>query len=368
MVEPTINTDNTEFEQLNNLIYSMADGVIAVSNIGKVIAYNGSALNLLNINNTIVGQNIDAVLHVVDNKGEALDIKKYILDAKVPITDRNHRINYPDNSFIHLYISVAPIRLGFGKKGIEGFVVLLRDITVEKSLEEERNEFISVISHELGNPIAIAEGSLGNALHATQKTEGIDNIKSALKLAHDQVLFLSDMINDLSTLSRAERGTLQVEVDSINVHDLLKSLETNYTDQANTKGLKFSVEIDPRLELLQSSKLYVREILQNFITNAIKYTNSGSITVGANKINDGVEFFVTDTGFGISTADQAKVWQKFYRSEDYRTRQNNGTGLGLYVTMKLARLIHADIKLKSELNVGSTFDISIPDIQQQPVV
>jgi two-component system sensor histidine kinase SenX3 len=90
------------------------------------------------------------------------------------------------------------------------------------------------------------------------------------------------------------------------------------------------------------------------------------VTVGAKPIDNGVEFFVSDTGIGISKADQERVWDKFFRSEDFRTRQNNGTGLGLYVTAKLARLVHADVSLKSELNKGSTFTISIPNLQPLP--
>lgn len=355
-----------EHERLSSLINSMADGVIALSETGSVVMYNGAVLNILDINKTITDSKISDILKVVDNNGASVDIKKMILEAKVPTTNRDYRMQYPDGSFINVYLSIAPVHLGYGKKGDQGFVVLMRDITHEKSLEDERNEFISVVSHELRTPIAIAEGNIGNALFAAEKTKGADSIKTALKQAHDQVLFLSDMINDLSTLSRAERGTLQVDVEDINVHDMLTSLETNYKEQAAKKKLNFSVEIDPNLEILHSSRLYVREILQNFITNAIKYTEKGGVSVGAKKIDDGVEFFVSDTGIGISRADQDRVWDKFFRSEDYRTRQNSGTGLGLYVTMKLARLIHADVTLKSELNQGSTFVISIPDLQSQP--
>ena len=357
-----------EHERLSSLINSMADGVIALSQEAKIVIYNGAALNILDVNSTINGLPIEKVLHIVDTNGQAVDVKELVRNTKVPTTNRDYRMQYPDSSFINLYISIAPVHLGYGKEGDHGFVVLLRDITHEKSLEEERNEFISVVSHELRTPIAIAEGNIGNALFVAEKMDGIDPIKSALKQAHDQVLFLSDMINDLSTLSRAERGTLHVDVESINVHDLVTSLEANYKPQAEAKNLALRLQLDPALELLSSSKLYVREILQNFITNAIKYTEKGSVTIGAKPIDDGVEFFVTDTGIGISRADQERVWDKFFRSEDYRTRQNNGTGLGLYVTMKLARLIHADVKLKSELNKGSTFYISIPDLQPQPTL
>jgi signal transduction histidine kinase len=191
----------------------------------------------------------------------------------------------------------------------------------------------------------------------------MDKIKQALKEAHNQVLFLADMINDLSTLSRAERGTLKIEVEPIDVKELVNELISNYTPDATAKHLDLHTEIDPRLARLHSSKLYVREILQNFITNAIKYTAEGSVTIKAQAEPKGVKFLVSDTGIGISRGDQERVFDKFFRSEDFRTRQANGTGLGLYVTVKLSRLLHAEIKLESELNKGSTFSIFIPNLE-----
>jgi signal transduction histidine kinase len=129
------------------------------------------------------------------------------------------------------------------------------------------------------------------------------------------------MINDLSTLSRAERGVLKVDVEPINVHDLVVELAHNYTPDAKAKHLELKTVIDPKLELLQSGKLYVREILQNFITNAIKYTAKGHVTIEAMADPKGVRFAVSDSGIGISKGDQERVFDKFFRSEDYRTRQ-----------------------------------------------
>jgi signal transduction histidine kinase len=117
------------------------------------------------------------------------------------------------------------------------------------------------------------------------------------------------------------------------------------------------------LHALYSSQLYVKEIIQNFITNAIKYTDSGSVTLSTVQKDKGVQFEVADTGIGISKADKHKVFDKFFRSEDYKTRSKSGTGLGLYVTMKLARLLHAEIDIESEPGKGSVFSVFIPDLK-----
>ncbi len=362
---PTTRSGAVDHERLTSLINSMADGVIAVDQKQRVVIYNGAALNILDVNSSMTGKQLLGLFKLVDKNKQEVNIQKLVYDAKTPVSYRDYLIEYPDKSTINLYLSIAPVHLGFGQRGERGYVLLLRDITREKSLEEERDEFISVVSHELRTPIAISEGNISNALLIAQKSNSSKQIIDALTQAHDQIIFLSDMINDLSTLSRAERGKLAVEVEPINIHELLQGLVNTYRPQAEQKGLQLNLELDPKLELLKSSKLYVREIIQNFVTNAIKYTEQGSVTMGAIAKEGGVEFYVRDTGIGISQGDKERVFDKFFRSEDFRTRKNNGTGLGLYVTMKLARLIHAELDLESELNKGSTFRIRIPDLNQE---
>lgn len=348
-------------QRVESLINNITDGVIAVDHLNQVMIYNAAALDVLDINTELKGKKLSHVFKPIDAEKQSVDMDDLLSNTTKPTINRDLRLTYTDGSIINLFMSIAPIYLGYGKSENNGYTIILRDITREKSLEEERDEFISVVSHELRTPIAIAEGNLSNAEFIVDKTGDIDKVKVTLKEAHNQVLFLADMINDLSTLSRAERGKLEVEPESINVHDLMIELGDNYTPEAKAKGLKLELELDPKLELLSSSKLYTREILQNFITNAIKYTEKGSVTIGAKPSSKGVVFTITDTGIGISKGDQERVYDKFFRSEDYRTRKASGTGLGLYVTMKLARLIHAEVELESELNKGSTFTISIPN-------
>jgi two-component system phosphate regulon sensor histidine kinase PhoR len=167
------------------------------------------------------------------------------------------------------------------------------------------------------------------------------------------------MVNDLSTLSRAERGVADTP-EPINVRELLESLYNEYAPQAQKKKLHFNLDTTGRLGTVTTSRLYLHELLQNFITNSIKYTKTGSITLHAERTGKNIVFEVRDTGIGISKSDQAKIFDKFYRSEDYRTRETGGTGLGLYVAAKLARKLNTSIEVKSRLNHGSTFSITLP--------
>lgn len=352
-----------DHERLTSLVNSMADGVLAVDKQMHIVISNGAALNILDVNSSLRGRRLGEVMPLKDKNNQRVDVEKLVRGTKTPTSSRDLLLPYQDGSAMNLYLSIAPVHLGYGQSGHHGFVLLLRDITHEKSLEDERDEFISVISHELRTPIAIAEGNISNAQFITDKSGDLRQVREALRQAHDQVMFLSGLVNDLSTLSWAENGKLNIDVESIAVRQLIHDLVSNYTPAAKAKHLYIRADVDSRAGTLYSSKLYVREILQNFITNALKYTETGGIILHAHKTGRGVRFAVEDTGIGVSKPDQEKLFDKFFRSEDYRTRKTNGTGLGLYVTLKLARLIHADIDVTSELNKGSTFSIYIPNLE-----
>jgi signal transduction histidine kinase len=351
-----------EHDQLIALINSMADGVISTNEKGNITLYNGAALNILDNNSTIDNRPIGSVLELYDKDNKPVNATQLVISTKTQFVSRDFTLHYDDSSIVNIYLSIAPVRQSFGKITNGGFVLILRDITREKSLEEERDEFISVISHELRTPVAIAEGNLSNARFIIEKTTADPMITSAIKQSHEQVLFLSGLINDLSTLSRAENNTLDLAIGPINVVNLVEGLVENYQPSAKEKGLSIRSELDSNLEVLQSSPLYVREVLQNFITNSIKYTDTGHVIIGAKAERNGVLFSINDTGIGISKTDQELIFNKFFRSEDYRTRKSNGTGIGLYVTRKLAKLLGAEIHVKSALNHGSTFSIFIPSM------
>ncbi len=357
-----------EHGRLTSLINSMADGVIAVDNDVNVVVYNGAALNILDSNSDPQDVPLSDIFKPIGQDDLPIDVTALVKNTKVPTINRDLRLKYTDGSTINLYLSIAPVHLGYGSEGERGYVLMLRDITREKSLEEERDEFISVVSHELRTPIAITEGDISNAQLLADRANDTPQIKQALEEAHSQVLFLADMINDLSTLSRAERGMLKLDAEEFSVAELMEELAHNYTPQAEARGLKLISKPVPKTLTLISSKLYVREVLQNFITNAIKYTEKGSVTISASKHdNIGVVFHVTDTGIGISHQDQKRVFEKFFRSEDYRTRSTTGTGLGLYVTAKLVRILQAELKIESKLNHGSTFTLIVPNASPEEV-
>ncbi len=342
--------------QLTALINSLNAAILSTSANGTVRIYNAALLSLIDTNQGLTGKNIDTVLNLYDARGEPVSLIDISRKAN-KIIDRDdliHRFN--DGEMIRLNISSSPIRSKFksGTKRHEGYIFILRDITQAKSLEEERDEFISVVSHELRTPITISEGSLSNLQLLLERGNDPKTLMSTVRDAHEQIIYLASMVNDLSTLSRAERGAAD-EPEAIDVRKLIDELYHQYQPKAAEKGLSLDIDLSHRLGAVLASRLYLEEILQNFITNAIKYTPKGSITIEVHLRGQYIEFAVRDSGIGISKSDQKRVFEKFYRSEDYRTRETSGTGLGLYVVRKLADKLGTTITLESRLNHGSTF-------------
>jgi len=349
-------------ERLLALVNSMGDAVITTDEKGLVKVYNAATLSLLDTNSDLLEHNIDDVLNMKDSRGVKVSM---IADAikQHRVFSRNDLLHtFEDGESINIYLNVAPVQPGYHTDGERGYIFILRDITKEKSLEEERDEFISVVSHELRTPIAIAEGTISNLMILAERGAAKDVVAGAVKDAHDQVLFLAKLVNDLSTLSRAERG-VGAEVEVIDLNLLLQEIYKEYAPQAAAKQLKLDLDSPIKLPQMKTSKLYLEEILQNFITNALKYTKEGTVTVAAKLTTNDLRLFVKDSGIGISKYDQKRIFQKFYRSEDYRTRETSGTGLGLYVCRKLAEKLHVAIDFESRLNHGSTFTIVIPKNQ-----
>jgi len=347
-------------ERLLTLINSMGDAVVATDEQGEIKVYNSTLLSLLDTNLNLTGKQIDNVLKLTDNTNRHIKLLDEAHERRTVFSRTDLSYTFSDHETIRLYVNVAPIQPSYRSKTERGYIFILRDITKEKSLEEERDEFISVVSHELRTPVAIAEGGVSNIMLLQERGAAPDVLKKAATSAHDQILYLSKLINDLSALSRAERG-LGAETEVVDLTAIIHQLYSDYLSQAQAKKLALNVDVvTAHLPKVVSSKLYIEEILQNLMTNALKYTREGNISIHAARTKQGVSVAIKDSGIGISKADQKHIFEKFYRSEDYRTRESNGTGLGLYVCKKLAEKIGLLLTFDSRLNHGSTFTLTIP--------
>lgn len=350
-------------DRVLTIINNMSDAVISTDLNGIINVENAACLDLLDTNKNLIGRKINEVLPLVDTNKKFVDIFDE-LKSSFTMSRRDDLIySFSANDKIRLEITYAPIKKSFSKsentEPIDGYILILRDITKQKSLDEERDDFLSVVSHELRTPITTAEGSISNLQFMIKlPNTTLQIMEKPINVAHDQIMFLANLVNDLSALSRAERN-VGGEAEEIDVHKLAEGLIEKYKNDANKKDLKLKSVVSSDIKTINTSKLYIDELLQNLVSNAVKYTKKGSVTLIIEKKSDYVLFAVKDTGIGISKSDQDKIFGKFFRSEDYRTRETGGTGLGLFVAQQLAIKLNTIIECESELNVGSTFSFKL---------
>lgn len=358
-IEKTRKAEALQANRLNTLINSISDAVLTLNRYGRITSQNAAAQVFFDTNQSLIGRDLETILDLTDQAGQKTSVHD-LISSVTSTTLRDDLSIGEGKNMQHLSIQMSRIRSTFDDSEEYGVVVIIRDITKQKTLEEEKDEFISVTSHELRTPVAIAEGSLSNLMVMYDKNADREILRAATKTSYDQVIYLAKIINDLSTLSRAERGVGD-EIEDIDVNALLHNLYNRYQSEAEHKSLRLELDVDSKLPHIETSRLYLEEILQNFITNAIKYTKEGSVTIRAKLLENGrITCSVTDTGIGISKPDLDHIFEKFYRSEDYRTRETSGTGLGLYVVQKLADKLETKIEVESRIDHGSTFRFVLP--------
>ena len=345
-----------ERHQLESLVNSLGDGVIAVNSNGMIGLANKAAGSLFGVTE-MIGRSFDETIELYDTKNNIVRLfDNGSPEQEVSRSDLTRRLV---NETISLEMRLTPFKV---RDEPLGTIIFARDITKQKSLEEERDEFISLSSHELCTPLALMEGNLSLAMSPDAGPLS-DKASGLLKKTYRNVRHLSAIVADLTTLEQADKGLLDVELERIDIGEVVKDLVADYLQYAIDKGLNLTYEVDPDAKPVVTSKFRLVEILTNFLSNAIKYTQKGGsviIKIALDSHSGGAIVSVSDTGVGISVADKQKIFNKFYRSEEYHTRETEGTGLGLYIVRKLASRLNGEVWLTSELNKGTTFYLRVP--------
>lgn len=343
-------------KHLMTLIDSLGDAIFVVSSDGVIQQYNTAGQSISVVEGDLKGKVFSVAVPLYNRSNPDSDPVD-VLKESGPQRRRDLLAKTIKGANIDLDISVTPVRIE-GRQTTD-FVVVCKDITRERSIDEERTDFISVVSHELRTPISIIEAELSVIKLKSDKLDS--QTRDLITQAHDQSLQLGSIIKDLSMMSEANNDNLPVKFDQIDPAALLRQMAADFETQAAHKGLKIDVEISGEVPVVLSTRTHIIEILQNYLTNALKYSKEGTISLKAEPSDSGgVILSVHDTGIGISPADQKHLFKKFFRSEDFRTRETGGTGLGLYLCMELATRLNGKVWCQSELNEGSTFYLEIP--------
>ena len=379
-----VDNDNKAYRNLANelsevasksevVINAIGDGVIALDSQGVIQLINPAAQNIIGWGKQdAISLSYKSVLKLVNQRDETLDPVndpiQQALNSNQEI--RTNSLNLITNSGNKLMLSLVASPVGTIGSGV---IIVFHDVTKEKVEEREQAEFISTASHEMRTPVASIEGYLGLALNF--QTATIDErARDFIMKAHASADHLGHLFQDLLDVTKSDDGRLSNNPTVINIvifiHDLIQGLKQNATD----KGLKiiFKPMPDFSIEKFIAPPYYVnldnnhiREIINNLVENAIKYTSTGEIAIDINGDDERVIISVKDSGIGIPAEDMSHLFQKFYRVDNKATRAIGGTGLGLYLCRRLAEMMGGSIWVESIYNNGSTFFLELPRISAQ---
>jgi ammonium transporter len=235
-------------------------------------------------------------------------------------------------------------------------VEMARDAAMEAGSAKSR--FLASMSHELRTPLNAIIGftRLVSRNAEVLPAKQVDNLSKILVSA-EQLLALIDEILDLS---RIEAGEVALEIAATDVADVVREVTDSLEPLVDRPRVQLVVETQADLPPVITDEDKVRQVLLNLVSNAIKYTEQGSITVRAEAVDGRIRIAVSDTGVGIPRAELDRIFDEFHRAESIGTRHRSGTGLGLTISRRLARALEGDITVASELGVGSTFTLDLP--------
>jgi signal transduction histidine kinase/ActR/RegA family two-component response regulator len=231
-------------------------------------------------------------------------------------------------------------------------------LTAEKA-KQAKSQFLANISHEIRTPLSSIKGYTSLVMRQSKDIlppKQYENLGRVL-VSYDQLYAL---INDLLDLSKIEAGRMDVYPVNFQLEPLIDECLHTIEPMVKEKQLRLVKELEDGQSLLFNDKEKVKRILNNLLSNALKFTEKGTITVFAQCLNGKINITIADTGIGISSDAQALLFQDFYQVNDSSTRQHSGTGLGLAISRRLAHLMGGDITFESTIGVGSTFTITIP--------
>ncbi|TFI51623.1 response regulator [Mastigocladus laminosus UU774] len=234
--------------------------------------------------------------------------------------------------------------------------------TINQELERTnqlKNQFLANTSHEIRTPLSSITG-FTHLLIAQGYEPSKERHQEYLGIIQSSSKHLLALINDILDLSKIEANQLEMQWEQVDLQTLCRNILILLKEKATSKGLKLSLELDPNVNTLLSDSLRLKQMLLNLLFNAIKFTTNGSVGLQVKLNNSLIYFTVWDTGIGISQEHQAELFQPYFQIYNSVVSQNEGTGLGLVVTRKLAELHGGRVEVESELGCGSRFTIVLP--------
>lgn len=339
-----------------SIFQSLSEGIAACDRDQKIAVANNAFCALLGLGSAdkASGHNILTLLEefLQDAKGK---LPAHAFESSAPFVAEVRMTGEVGERVVR--VSRAPLL--DDNSDNNGSLWTFRDITQQKMAEEMRNQFVSTATHELRTPLANIKAYAETLVVA----EDIDirQQKNFYNVIMNEATRLSRFIDELLNVNQMESGAVTLVRGEVDVERMLNEVVENLQPQIKQKELQYENQFSAKLPKLYVDKDKVVAALINLLGNAVKYTpKEGKVRFVVESDESVVSFHIEDTGIGIAAAELPRITEKFFRSSDERVRSIVGSGLGLAFSQEVARMHGGMISVKSELNKGSRFTLTLP--------
>ena len=357
-----------EKARVEGILSSIGDGLVVVNEDKKIILINHTAEILTGWNSQDVSGRdwSDVILLATENGEPVAENDRPLalgLHQRVPTADAAlYRYTRKDRTTFTVAITVSPVKI---ENKTTGAVLVFRDMTHEREIDKTKTEFVSLASHQLRTPISamswytemLLAGDSGPLNE--QQRRFLDEIYAGSRR-------MADLVNALLNVSRLEMGTFIIEPEPTDIVAVLRIAIKEQRPQLEAKKIQLHEKYATNFPLVSADPKLLLMVLQNILSNAIKYTpNGGSIEteIIVSNTQDRESHFlirISDTGYGIPEKQQHKIFTKLFRADNVREKDTDGTGLGLYIVKSIVDLLGGEIWFESEEEKGTTFYIAFP--------
>lgn len=346
--------------ELITAVDAMSQGVVIFDETGHVRHANGAAGVLLGVRrDALIGMEVDKACGNTEVQAAikgmcAGQIRQRRLVESTNKTTSPSQTQDPGAGVLRF--SMRPVRR---EEGVM-CVLVIEDITQQRAADEARNAFVAHATHELRTPLTNIRLYIEQLIEDDGDAAARAN---ALNVVNQEVRRLERIITDMLSVSEIEAGTLQIRRGDVRLDAMLTELEADFKAQAQEKEITLTFQLPPKLPVLQGDRDKVAVALHNLVGNALKYTpQGGQVTVRVEHAAQTLSIEVVDNGIGIKSDEAEMVFEKFYRAKDKRVANITGTGLGLTLARQVIRLHGGDITVKSQLDKGTTFTVTLPAV------
>jgi len=356
-LKDALSVNEEEKEKLASILSNMSDGVVAADENGKVMVWNRRVHELLGDSDfegrkltELLGISAEKLEEVMQGQGQTLLLARGQEENEETVEG-------------FLKITFSPIHRR--DHGITGTIAVLQDVTEQEKLEQSRRQFVANVSHELRTPLTTIK-SYAEALDdgALEERELSERFVGVIRNETERMIRL---VTDLLHLSRLDSNQAPLRRRQTNIHEMLDEVADRFSFQMRKKAIKAHIRVEKGLQSSWLDRDQIDQVLDNLISNAIKYTlDGGTIELAASKKDQGalLAISVKDTGMGIPKKDLERIFDRFYRVDKARSRNMGGTGLGLSIAREIVKAHGGTISLQSELNVGTTVTFTLPLLQE----